>query len=50
MMFCDPVNPTSPSTTRSLRWLRRSGRWYRPFNGCTGSISCQRTPDRVELA
>ena len=36
-----PMKPTSPSTTRILRWLRRSGRWYLPRNGCTGSMSCQ---------
>ena len=28
MRFCEPMNATSPSTTRILRWLRRSGRWY----------------------
>ena len=34
--FCDPMKATAPSTTSSLRWLRRSGRWYLPLNGCTG--------------
>ena len=44
MKFCEPVNATSPSTTTSLRWLRRSGRCHLPLNGCTGSIGCQSTP------
>ena len=35
-MLSDPTKPTSPSTTISLRWLRRSGRCQRPLSGCTG--------------
>ena len=36
-----------PSTTRSLRWLRRSGRWNCPLRGRTGSIGRQSMPAAV---
>ena len=46
-MFCDPMNATSPSTTTSLRWLRRSGRRQRPLSGWIGIIWCHSMPARV---
>lgn len=42
------VSRARSSTTTILRWLRRSGRWYRPRSGCTGSIRCQSTPIRED--
>lgn len=44
------MKATRPSTTTSLRWLRRSGRWYLPFRGCTGSIQAHATPMRSSSA
>ncbi len=39
------MKPTRPSTTNSLRWLRRSGRWNCPLRGRIGSIGRQSMPD-----
>ena len=36
--------------TTILRWLRRSGRWYLPFVGWTGSIHAHSTPIRSSSA
>ena len=44
------MNATRPSTTTILRWLRRSGRWYLPLNGMTGSIHSHFTPIRSSSA
>ena len=44
------MNATRPSTTTILRWLRRSGRWYLPLNGITGSIHAHFTPIRSSSA
>ncbi|KAF5291950.1 hypothetical protein FQR65_LT20363 [Abscondita terminalis] len=40
-------NPITPSTTTSFLWFRRSGRWYSPRHGRTGSIYAQSTPQNM---
>src|SRR5699024_7313004 len=43
-MFCDPIIAFVPSTTRSLRWLRRSIRRALPRQGMNGSMRCHSMP------
>ena len=38
-MFCEPPKAQSPSTTRILRWLRRSGRRNSPCSSRIGIIA-----------
>ena len=45
MMFCEPVKATCPSTTRILRWFRRSIRWYSPRHGLMGRLRRHVRPD-----
>ncbi len=44
IMFCEPMNAVVLSTTRILRWLRRSGRRTLPRSGAIGSIGFQAIP------
>ena len=50
MRFCEPVYAIRPSMTTIFRWLRRSGRWYLPLVGWTGSIHVHSTPMRSSSA
>ena len=42
-----PMKPLSPSMTRILRWLRRSGRRQRRLSGSSGIMRRQRIPASV---